>query len=324
MRFPADRLVSALVALAFVVLGIASFAPPAPAQQLTVIRLGATPDDDLTSVLWAEKSGMFRKVGIDVQLTKMRSGAAIAAAVAGGSLDGGKSSLPNLIAAHVRNVPLVIFAPAGIADASAPYDGLIVRSDSPIRTGKDLNGKLISIPALKDMNQVVTSAWVDQHGGDSKTLRFVELPMTAAPAALEEKRVDAAVVIYPPLAAAVQSGKVRILGDAYGAVSPKFLMSGWFTTKEWAAKHADLIKTFNRVVLESAQYVNTHHAQTAPVVAEFNGVPLATIEHMTRGIAATSLDGSLIQPMIDASVKYGIIPRGFPASELVDPVALTK
>jgi len=45
----------------------------------------------------------------------------------------------------------------------------------------------------------------------------VELPMTAAPVALEQHRVDAAVVIFPALAAALQTGKVRALGDAYGA-----------------------------------------------------------------------------------------------------------
>jgi ABC-type nitrate/sulfonate/bicarbonate transport system substrate-binding protein len=174
------------------------------------------------------------------------------------------------------------------------------------------------------MNQVVTSAWVDAHGGDSKKLRFVELPMTAAPAALQEHRVDAAVVIYPPLAAALKTGKVRALGDAYGAVAPRFLMSGWFSTKDWTAKHADVVKAFNRIVVESAQYVNTHHAETAPIVAEFDGIPLDVIEHMTRGIAATSLSTSLIQPMIDASVKYGVIPHGFPADELIDPIVASR
>lgn len=318
------RLVAPLTALALAAAGIAALSAQTPQHQLVTIRLGATPDDDLTSVLWAEHSGMFRKAGLDVQLTKMRSGAAIAAAVAGGSLDAGKSSLPNLIAAHLRGIPLELIAPAGVADSSAPYDALIVASDSPIRSGKDLNGKLISIPALKDMNQVVTSAWVDAHGGDSKTLRFVELPMTAAPAALEEHRVDAAVVIYPPLAAALQTGKVRKLGDAYGAVAPRFLMSGWFTTKDWADKHVDVVKTFNRVVTESAQYVNAHHAETAPVVAQFDGILLTVIEHMTRGIAATTLSTSLIQPMIDASVKYGIIAHGFPADELIAPIVAAR
>ncbi len=306
----------------FIAASITATAAPLPAhaQQVTTLRLGATPDDDMTSVLWAEKSGMFRKVGIDVQMVKMHSGAAVAAAVAGGSLEGGKSSLPNIIAAHLRGIPLAIIAPAGISDSSAPYDALLVASDSPIRSAKDLAGKTVSLPALKDLNQVVTSAWVDAHGGDSKTLHFVELPMSAAPTALETHRVDAAVVIYPALYAALQTGKVRALGDAYGAVAPRFLMSGWFASTDWTSKHADVVKAFNRVVVESAQYVNAHHAETAPMIAEFNNLPLGVVQHMTRGIAATSLSPALVQPMIDASLKYGIIARGFPADELIDPI----
>jgi hypothetical protein len=38
---------------------------------------------------------------------------------------------------------------------------------------------------------------------------------------------------------------------------------------------------------------------------------------MTRAVLGTSLSASLIQPVIDASVKYGVLARSFPASEVI-------
>jgi hypothetical protein len=63
--------------------------------------------------------------------------------------------------------------------------------------------------------------------------------------------------------------------------------------------------------------VNTHRAETAPVVAEFTKATLANVAKMHRTTNPTVLDPSLIQPLIDAAAKYGIIARAFPAREII-------
>src|SRR5579863_6587500 len=87
--------------------------PAAPAT----LRLASAPDDDVTPVLYAQHAGLFRAAGIDVVITPLANGAAVAAAVAGGSVDVGKSSTMSLINAHARGVPLTIVAPSGFYDA---------------------------------------------------------------------------------------------------------------------------------------------------------------------------------------------------------------
>jgi hypothetical protein len=78
------------------------------------------------------------------------------------------------------------------------------------------------------------------------------------------------------------------------------------------------VRTFNRAYVESATYTNAHHAETAPMMAEFTGIQLATIQHMVRGTAGTAIVPGLLQTVIDASVKYGAIKHSFPAQELID------
>jgi len=53
--------------------------------------------------------------------------------------------------------------------------------------------KTVAVSALHDMTQFETSAWVDKTGGDSKSVRFVELKYTEMATALEQGRADAAV-----------------------------------------------------------------------------------------------------------------------------------
>jgi len=56
------------------------------AQELTTIRVGASPSDGGTALLYAIDSGIFKKHGVDIQLQPAGSGAALASAVAGGTV----------------------------------------------------------------------------------------------------------------------------------------------------------------------------------------------------------------------------------------------
>jgi NitT/TauT family transport system substrate-binding protein len=288
------------------------------------LHLTASPDDDVAPILYAQKAGLFARAGVSVVVDKSASGAAAAAAVLSGSYDIAKSSLVSLMEAHVKGVPFTLIAPAGVYDDATPFAQLLVPRDSPIHSAKDLDGKLLSVPALHDIGQVSDSAWADAHGGDSRTLKFVEFPMSGAAAALDQKRIDATTIVGPAMDAAMATGKFRSLGPSFGAIAPHFLFSGWFTTKAWAAQHADIVKRFARVWADAATYANAHHAETEPLIADFTLISLDDVHKMTRGVFGTTLKASDIQPVIDIAAKYQMIEHPFSAQELIDPSALTR
>ncbi len=284
---------------------------------LVTVRVASTPDDMVTPVLYALRTGRFKQAGLDVVLEKQSGGAAIAAGIAGGSYEIGKSSVMALFSAHERGLPFTVIAPGGISETTTPYGYLIVAKDSAIQNARDLNGKTLAVAALSSVDQVCVQAWMDQHGGDSKTLKLVELPQSEDGAALEGHRIDAALTIHPQVDAALASGKVRILGQAYTAIAPRYFVSTWFSTADWANKHASTVEKFARVVRETAAYTNAHHAETAPIVADFSGITLAVVQRMSRGVAGTQLDASLLQPPIEAAAKYGVLKHTFPAQEMI-------
>jgi ABC-type nitrate/sulfonate/bicarbonate transport system substrate-binding protein len=311
-RATAGITLAALIALA---VGNSSAVAQSKLPTVTVI---ASPDDAITPVLYAKASGMFERAGLDVEITKGSGGAAVTAAVVGGSYDIGHAGLLALLTAHIHRVPVVIIAPGAYFQPQNPYAGLLVSTTGGINTAKDLNGKIVSSATLGDLSTVAIMSWMEANGGDPKSLKFVEIPMGAAGAAIEANRVYAASVTEPFLDAALQTGKVKMLGTAYAAIASHYLFSAWFTTNDWAAKNPAVVRKFEDVVLRAAAYTNTHPDETAPIIGQFSAMQPGVFEHMSqRAYAGTRLAAADLQPLIEKAAHFGVIPNSFPAKELL-------
>jgi NitT/TauT family transport system substrate-binding protein len=280
------------------------------------IRVAAAPDDDFTPVLYAEHAGLFRAAGITLEIQRVTSGAVAINSVVGGAADIGMSDLVRLISAHAHQLSLVVFAPAGMYVAGTPQSGILVLRNSPIRSARDAVGKSVAVPGLAGISYLGTRAWADKNGADSKLLKFVEIPPPLVPAALDSGRIDVGTTTNPSFAAAVASGKYRLLGGYVEAISKRVLQTGWFTTPAYAAQHRDLIATFARVLRRSGEYTNRHHDETVDLVSASTGIDPALIRQMDRGVPGTTLNASEVQPLIDAAAEYKIIDNRFLAQEM--------
>jgi NitT/TauT family transport system substrate-binding protein len=290
------------------------------AQERPSIVVILPPSVDVAPFLYADHAGLFTKAGLNVQITQMANGSAIAAAIAGGAGQIGFSSLSALIAGHARGLPFLLIAPGGLYIDEDPYAFMFVRSDSSIRTGRDLNGKTLGSASLGDLDTVSSYAWMDQNGGDIKSTRMIELPNPVLPRALIDGRIDALSIGQPWASVALDSGKVRAIGKSFSAISPRFLMSAYFSTASFAANNADALERLQRVVSAASAYVNTHHEAVIPLLAAFTKLDPAFIAHSMKGSDAQYLDSKDIQPMIDASAKYGLILKPFKAEEMMTNV----
>jgi len=287
------------------------------AQTPFALHLTGTGADDIASVLYAQKAGLFGAAGLVVDYERANSGAAGVAAVVSGAKDVGKSSLGSLIAARVHNVDLKIVAGGALFRSTnlRAEVQLIVASDSPLRSGKDFNGKTISVPALGDQNVMAARAWVDQQGGDSRTLQFVEVPSAAAADAVAQGRVAAAVLVPPFAARAIADGKMRSVATPFTAIAPRFLETAWFTTAAYADAHRDQLGRFVNVIAAASGYVDNHNAELADTVAQFTGQTVQSITADGISFLATSAGPADVQPLIDAMAKYGLIDHRFDAAD---------
>jgi NitT/TauT family transport system substrate-binding protein len=285
------------------------------AQTLDKIRLAGVVTDDLTPVFYAIENGLYRKAGLDVEVVSTPSGTAATEAVVSGAYEMGKGSLIASLVAHIKGLPLTIVANGAMWDAKNPFSLMVVAADSTAKTGADLNGKTLSTAALNDLNELAMSVWIDKTGGDAKTTKWIEIPNSAAGAALAQHRIDATSLNEPQLSAALATGTVRVLAPCYSAIADHFAFTAYFAQPDWAAKNADAVKRWARTTYQAATYTNVHHAETVAMMADATKISAATIASMQRVSAATAGDPSLIQPAIDVAAKYGYISRAFPAKD---------
>ena len=286
---------------------------------LTTIRAGATPIDSLAPVAYAMRTGMFEKAGLQIELSMMASGNAITAAVAGGALDIGLSSLVAIIQGHLRGIPFTIVAPGGLW-VDADTNGLLVPKSSTLRKASDFNGKTISTNALASLDTVAMQAWVDQNGGNSKTLHFFELPAAAVEAALSQGRIDASLLSNPQYAAAIADG-ARSVGHVYDAVARQFSLGVWVAMQSYVDKNHAVVERFSRVVADAGAFARAHPEATVADEAQYTKQDPSVIAHMQRQRMGTTVSASDIQPVIDASAKYKFIEKAFPATDLISDAA---
>jgi NitT/TauT family transport system substrate-binding protein len=288
---------------------------PATAQTPIVVHVGGLPTDNSGNLYFALDLGYFKTAGLDVQIEPLGNGSAAAAALSSGAIDIAQSNVTATAAGHLRGFDFKIFAPAAISGGSSATNAVMVPKDSTAAVAADLNGKTVGILAVKSIQQVLAQAWVDRHGGDSKTVKFVEVPYPQMGAALAMHRVDAVLVLEPFLSGAKTSG--RVIGNADDGIAPRFVGLAWGAMSAWLQTHADIATRFAGAVREAGIWANAHPNESADILAKYARLDPATAHAMARATYATTLDPALVQPVIDASAKYGALDRTFPATDIL-------
>jgi NitT/TauT family transport system substrate-binding protein len=299
----------AVPALAFVALPRSGVADDA------TIRLATVAIDSGAEPYYAQEMGFFKKAGLDVDVLSETQGAAIAAGVASGSIEIGFANVAAIAAAHAEGVPVTVIAPAGLYLTTAPTTVCMVPKNSPIKTAADLNGKTLATGVLRGIGEFGPRAWIDKNGGDSSTVKFIEMPYSAMAEALAHNRVDGVVTVEPLVDAAKANG--RVLSDCYDGIAPRFLIAAFFASPVWANEHRDLVRKFQAVIRETAVWANKNQDKTLAMYARQAKLDLSAPRPIVRAPYAETLDPRELQPLIDIAARYGAIKATFPATELI-------
>jgi len=266
---------------------------------------------------YAMQQGMFEKAGLSITITGATSGSMATAAVVGGAAQIGSSNVLSEIQAHSKGIPIVLVAPAGQYNSTAPNAEIFVAASSAIKTAKDLEGKTMAVASVHDLLALSTYAWLDREGADRTQVRFVEMPPPEQVPALLAGRVDAIYVYEPFRGQAEHAAGARFLVAPYNAIGRDFLFSVWFANGTWANEHKDAVLAFARVMHDATLYTNAHYDELLPLVSSYTKMSIDQIKATRIVRSATSLRANQIQPIIDAAAKFHEIAAPFPAQEMI-------
>jgi NitT/TauT family transport system substrate-binding protein len=174
---------------------------------------------------------------------------------------------------------------------------LICRSDSGIRTIRDLKGKKVGV-TLKTISEFYLGRMLDLHGLSIKQIHFMDVKAPEAEKAITVKAVDA-VVTWEPWAARIRSrlGKEAITMPLQGG---QYAYWNLVSTSNWIKKHPKKIERLMKSLSQAESYLVVHPGEAKAIVRErmkFDEAYLETI--WPRYQFALSLDQSLITAMED-------------------------
>ena len=290
---------------------------PSRAQAMATLRVAMIPIEPAAGVYYAKENGFFEKAGLDVDITQSASTPALAAAVLSGTYDIFYGTVPTIATAHSKGLPFVMIAP-GISDSAAHFGGAVmVALNSTLKTGRDFNGKTLATAGLNTIAEYLPRAWIDKTGGDSSTVKFVEMPFPVTADAIAAGRVDGAYLAEPFVTIAEQKHLARQLTTGDDAIaSGEYVATGWFTTAQWAKAHPDLVARFQRAIGEAAAWADANPAKVVPILAKDLKADPALVAQSRRPYYPERLIAAQVQPWIDLTAKYAKFPS-FKAEELI-------
>jgi NitT/TauT family transport system substrate-binding protein len=285
----------------------------ATAQTGDEIVVATPPNDSSGEVFYAVDEGFFAKAGLNVKILPMNNAGAVTPAVISGSVAIGALTVPSIAIAREKGVPITIIAPASIYSSAAPTSGIIVLKNSPLHKAADLNGKTIATRDLSNLSYYGANTWIDKNGGDSKSVKWIEISDTADMAAMQQGRVAAASVSEPALDDALH-GDGRMLGAVYDAIGDKFLIAGYFTTDTYAKAHPEQMRKFADAIVAAGKWANKNQAASAKIMEKYAGVPIPP--GYMRVTYAERLRAADAQPVLDMLAGYGVLKPSPHAADL--------
>lgn len=297
---------------------VTAWAHPVRSQPaLLHLRVGANANDTYAEAFYALDAGFFRKANLDVEMITLNNGNAIAAGVAGGTVDIGVATPLQVASAVLHGLPFKLIAAGALSTRTAPSIVLCVRKNAPLRGAKDLEGKAVAMNVLRNVSEISLDVWLAAGGADVAKVKPVELPYSEMVPALVRGNVDGVIIAEPTLSIALAGGEVAALTELSTTIAPQWMSSCQFASEAFLQSNGDAARRYAAVMYDTARWANAHQNETAVTLAKYSKLDLQIIRRMTRCPFADAIRLSDIQPQLDVATKYSLLSRPVNAADLV-------
>jgi ABC-type nitrate/sulfonate/bicarbonate transport system substrate-binding protein len=208
------------------------------------------------------ETGIFRKHGIDVEVSSFSGGPRVQQAIAADSIDVGLGSGPELALA-AKGAPEIGVA----AMADAPYSVLLATlKDSPIKTVADLKGRTISISSKGSLTDWLARELSRLQGWGPDGFKTAPLGSTAAQmAALKTNQIDGMIVEANAGYRMEEDGSGRVVVQ-FGDLIKTFHIYVIYARTAFARQNPQAVRAFLAGWFDTIAYMKSHRAETIAIV----------------------------------------------------------
>jgi NitT/TauT family transport system substrate-binding protein len=248
--------------------GLCAAAAPAPAADTTLIVGKANPTSDaIIPVNIGDELGIFKKHGLALKIVDFGGGSKMVQAITAGSIDIGDGAGTEL-AFVSRGAPML-----GVCQSTgpAPFLGVGVPWDSPVKKLEDLKGKNIGVSTSGSFSDWSGHQLARHFGWGLDGVKTVAIGGGPAPirAALRTHLVDAVISTTALFLAFEETKEGRLIAPVStfeGNVGSGVL----FAANKLIASNPDAIRAFIAGWIETVDYMRAHKAETVKLISHIN------------------------------------------------------
>ena len=235
------------------------------------------------------KAGIFKKHGLDLELTYTSGSGETLQPVISNSVDVGLAvGTMGAISAYAKGAPVRIIG----AEATGAADYWYAKADSGIKTLKDVNNKTIAFSTKGSSTNSVVLAFIKEFGLTSATPQATGNPPSTLTAVMTGQ-VDVGWAAPPFGLKEMDEGKIVLIARATDASIVKGqTIRTIVTNAETLAKRKDVLLRFMQAYRETIDYMYSNNPQVLKDYAEFNNMP----EAMAKRVRDDFFPRAIIDP----------------------------
>jgi NitT/TauT family transport system substrate-binding protein len=295
--------------IAACVVGASLISPAALAGDVVKLTIGQRGNWDTAITHLGSKAGIFKRYGIDLDMTYTSGSGETLQPVLAGAVDGGLAvGTMGAISAFAKGAPVRIIG----AEATGAADYWYARTTSSIRTLQDINGKTIAFSTRGSSTDTIVRAFI------------AEFALTATPVATGNPSATLTAVMSdqvdvgwasPPFGfKEMEEGKIRLVAKATEAAIVRDQTIRVIVANAQALEaRKDVFRRFMQGYRDSIAYVYGDSPQVIVDYAAFVGVP----ESMARRVRDDFFPRSLVNPDeikgLDSLMKDAVDLKFIPA-----------
>jgi len=244
-------------------LAAAAYVPASADTTLTVGKASAT-SDAIIPVNIGDELGIFKKHGLDLKIIDFGGGSKMAQALAAGSIDIGDGAGTEM-AFVAKGAPMIAVCES---TGPAPFLGIGVAWDSPIKKLEDLKGKIIGVSSPGSFSDWSGHQLARKFGWGENGVKTVAIGGGAAPAsaALRTHQVDAAIGGTSQFLAFEETKTGRLLAPV-SSYEGNVASGALFASNQLIASHPDAIRAFLAAWIETVDYMRAHKPETVKITS---------------------------------------------------------
>ncbi len=279
--------------------------PNAGATKLTVAAIAIV---DVAPLYLGKAKGFFADEHLDLTIQNTQGGAESVPGVVSGQYQFAFANVISLMIAHTKGLPLKMIAAGNFSTGkSEDFGGVLVPAGSPLKTLKDLEGKTLSVNQINNIGGVTVRAAMRRAGGDPDKLKLIEVRFPEMPAALGQKRVDAAWVVEPFLTVARNQG-ATVLDWNFADTAPNLMIAGYFTTREYAEKNPEVTQRFVAAINKSLTYAAEHPDETRAILLTYTKIDKAIADKLNLPMFSPQINRESMNVLADLMVQDKLVP----------------